>query len=67
MGLGFLRALWKASFGALLAGCFYFMTYRFNIMGHNISIVNTIVVAECFDLIMSKIGQMFGKTEVEEE
>lgn len=67
MGLGFLRALWKSCFGALLAGCFYFMTYRFNIMGHYISIVNCIVVGECFDLIMTKIGQMFGKTEVEGE
>lgn len=65
--LAYLRTLWKACFGSLLAGCFYFMTYKFNIMGFQISIVNSIVFAECFDLIMTKIGQMFGKTETESE
>lgn len=65
--LAYLRTLWKTCFGALLAGCFYFMTYKFNIMGHQMSVVNVIVFTECFDLIMTKIGQMFGKTETESD
>lgn len=62
----FRRLLFSTNFYELLGGCFYFLTYKFNIMGWHISIVNTIVFTECFELIMDKIAVMFGKTEVQD-
>lgn len=62
----FKRLMLQTNLYELMSGCFYFITYKFNVCGFHISILNTIIVCESFDLLMTFIGKMFGKTEVED-
>lgn len=62
---GFDRLFWQTNFYTLMSGCFYFITYKWYIFGWRMSILNAIILAESFELVMNKIAQMFGKTETE--
>lgn len=67
MQSGIDRLFWQSSFYTLMSGCFYFITYKWYLFGFRISILNGIILVESFELMMNKIGQMFGKTETEDE
>lgn len=62
-----LKLFWQSSFYQLLAGCIYFITYKWNIFGWHLSILNGIIFVESFELVMDFIGRMFGKEEVQNE
>lgn len=57
---------WTIHFGNLMLECLVFLNHKWTVYGYQISIVNCIVLCEAFDLLMTKIGRMFGKEEVEE-
>ena len=62
----FRRLMFQTNIYELMAGCFYFITYKFNVCGWHISLLNVIVVCESFDIMMRFIGRMFGKEEVQD-
>lgn len=63
----FKQLLFEHDMYALMSGCFYFISYKFNVMGWHISILNCIIVVESFDILMNFVGRMFGKEEVVDE
>lgn len=63
----FRKLMFSTNLYELMAGCFYFISYKFNVCGWHISILNSIVVVESFEIIMNFVGRMFGKEEVQGE